>query len=141
MADVTPETAMASTKCVVTWGSNTYHGITNWRRSGSAESTTIKVSSSTGAKQIRIAGGTDASITVDILVAEGDATTPAAFKEGTEQTTCTLHPEGDTAGNLEILFDDGGVVLNNDMGGRPGEAMIMSVTIGALGDDTMADAT
>lgn len=141
MADVTPSAAMLSSKCVLTWGSNTYHGITNWSRAGQAESTTTKISSSTGVKQIRIAGGTDATVAVDIFVGAGDATTPAAFKEGTEQATCELHPEGDTVGNLEILFDDGGVILSNQMGGRPGEAMIMSLTIGALGDDTLQDAT
>lgn len=141
MADVTPLEAMGSGKCVLTWGSNTYHGITNWERLGSADSQTVKASSTAGTKTYRFGGGTEVTIAVDILVGAGDATTPVALKEGAEQAICTLHPEGDVAGNLEIIFTDGGQILSNRMGGNQNQPNIMSITIGAIGADSMADAT
>jgi hypothetical protein len=140
MADVTPTTAIDNSKVALTWGSNTYHGVARWNRSGRADSTSIKFSTSTGIGTIRIGGGVEAAFTIDIYVDEGDATTPAAFKEGTEETTCELHPEGDTTGNIELIFDDGGIVESMEMGGNPGDAMMISITIGSIGSSTIQDA-
>lgn len=140
MADVTPTAAISGGKAVFTFGSNTYHGVTNYRLSSSISSQLVEFSSSTGATSLTIAGGPTDTMSFDIVLGAGDATTPAALKRGTENATCTLHPEGDAAGNIEIIFESG-LITGSELGGAINSAAILSLTVQCNGDLTIQDAT
>ena len=140
MADVTPSAAISGGTAKFTFGSTTYHGITNYRYSGRIEKEVVKMSSSTGVTSLTIAGGPEDTIALDIVIGQGDDVTLAALKRGTTSTTCELHPEGDTAGNIEITFE-AGIIDSADFGAAVGQAGILSLVVTCNGDLTIQAAT
>ena len=140
MADTTPTTAIDGSKAVITWGSNTYHGIQNWSYAGTVNNTTVEFSSSSGISTITLTGTPEDTITFNMVVGQGDSESVAAFKRGESNSTCELHAEGDSAGNVEITFATG-IVIDSSFGGTIGGPGILAVTIKCSGAVTITDAT
>ena len=143
MADVTPTDAFLGSKAVLTFGSNTYHGITNYSWSGSVQQQVIRFSTSSGTGIVRLGGSdTDAEddLTLDMVIAPGDYSTIAALKRGTTSATCEFHPEADSAGNIEFTFE-AGLITNSSFAGSIDSGGVLSITIACNGTLTVQAAT
>lgn len=139
MADVTPTAAVTGSTAVLAFGSNTYHGIKRYRWSGQIQKQVEKFSTSAGIGRIVVSGGPEDTMAIDILVAAGDSATLDALKRDTSSATCELHPEGDSAGNIEIIFENG-LIESSDFGGDIGQGGMLSLVISCDGDLTIQDA-
>ena len=142
MADTTPTTGFLGGKCMFTWGSNTYHGITNYGWSGAVEQQVLKFSGSSGTVTARIAGDendADDTFTLDIIVGPGDSATIDALKRGSTETTCELHPEGNTAGNIEFVAE-AAVITNSSFSGSISDGGVLSISVGVNGTLTIQEA-
>ena len=123
-------------KASITFGSTTYHCLTRQTHSATVNEERIDCSASGGLNTEYIDIDTENIHYFDIYVEVNAHATLSAFAEGTTEATFEVHPEGDTAGNIEISYASGGKVLSRDWNVDATTPFILSVSIRGIGTKT-----
>jgi hypothetical protein len=120
-----------------TFGSTTYQCIENTDNEGSINLEEVVCSGASGAAVEYISGHKSHMHNYDIKVDAQDDTTLAALVEGATEATFEDHPEGDSTGNLEMVYASGGIIERVRRSGSSTSHYVLSLTIRGLGAQTI----